>query len=53
MIKKPNLYVRFLNYLIAAHKKNSDLWVYRYTLKELAFDRGYQSKTVWNAFEKL
>ena len=39
--------------MIAVHKKNSDMWVKRDTLKNYAFNVGYSNQTVWDAFKKL
>lgn len=52
-MSKPDLYQRFLNFMIAVHKKNSDMWVMRDTLKDYAFDAGYRSQTIWDAFDKI
>lgn len=53
MIKKPELYSRFLKFMIAVYRKDSKLWVSRDKLKDYAFNEGYKSQTVWNAFERL
>lgn len=53
MSKKPDLYNRFLKFLVAVHHKNPELWVRRDKLKDYAFKEGYRSQTIWDAFEKL